>query len=109
MAYGVETWYQYMKDTPNANNPAAAPLLITNSNGAVLQQFRGTYLLCAGVGDVRVCQLPDRREELHFRQERILRRHPGAAYRVQNEIQRAYDFLESLDRIDHRVPPGTPL
>ncbi len=29
-----ETWYQYMKDTPNVNNPAAAPLLITNSNGA---------------------------------------------------------------------------
>jgi hypothetical protein len=30
-----ETWYQYMKDTPNVNNPAAAPLLIENSNGAV--------------------------------------------------------------------------
>jgi hypothetical protein len=30
-----ETWYQYMKDTPNVNNPAAASLLITNSNGAV--------------------------------------------------------------------------
>jgi hypothetical protein len=30
-----ETWYQYMKDTPNVNNPAAAAsLLITNSNGA---------------------------------------------------------------------------
>jgi hypothetical protein len=32
---GLETWYQYMKDTPNVNNPAAAKLLITNSNGAV--------------------------------------------------------------------------
>jgi hypothetical protein len=31
----VETWYQYMKDTPNVNNPAAASLLITNSNGAI--------------------------------------------------------------------------
>ncbi len=30
-----ETWYQYMKDTPNVNNPAAASLLLTNSNGAV--------------------------------------------------------------------------
>jgi hypothetical protein len=30
-----ETWYQYMKDTPNVNNPAAASLLITNANGAV--------------------------------------------------------------------------
>jgi hypothetical protein len=30
-----ETWYQYMKDTPNVNNPAAASLLIANSNGAV--------------------------------------------------------------------------
>ena len=29
-----ETWYQYMKDTPNVNNPAAASLLIENSNGA---------------------------------------------------------------------------
>jgi putative OmpL-like beta-barrel porin-2/carboxypeptidase family protein len=30
----IETWYQYMKDTPNVNNPLAANLLITNSNGA---------------------------------------------------------------------------
>jgi hypothetical protein len=29
-----ETWYQYMKDTPNVNDPAASSLLITNSNGA---------------------------------------------------------------------------
>ncbi len=29
-----ESWYQYMKDTPNVNNPLAAPLLVTNSNGA---------------------------------------------------------------------------
>jgi hypothetical protein len=29
-----ETWYQYMRDTPNVTNPAATPLLITNSNGA---------------------------------------------------------------------------
>jgi hypothetical protein len=29
-----ETWYQYMKDTPNVNNPAAASMLLTNSNGA---------------------------------------------------------------------------
>jgi hypothetical protein len=30
-----ETWYQYMKDTPNVNNPAASSLLVTNSNGAI--------------------------------------------------------------------------
>ena len=30
-----ETWYQYEKNTPNVNNPAAASLLITNANGAV--------------------------------------------------------------------------
>jgi hypothetical protein len=30
-----ETWYQYEKQTPNVNNPAAASLLITNANGAV--------------------------------------------------------------------------
>jgi len=29
-----ETWYQYMSHTPNVLNPAATPLLITNSNGA---------------------------------------------------------------------------
>jgi hypothetical protein len=33
--FAWETWYQYMKDTPNVLNPAAAALLITNSNGAV--------------------------------------------------------------------------
>jgi hypothetical protein len=30
-----ETWYQYESHTPNVNNPAAAPLLLTNPNGAV--------------------------------------------------------------------------
>jgi hypothetical protein len=30
-----ETWYQYMKDTPNVNNTAATTLLLNNSNGAV--------------------------------------------------------------------------
>lgn len=33
--FAWESWYQYMKDTPNVNNPAATSLLITNSNGAV--------------------------------------------------------------------------
>jgi hypothetical protein len=32
--FAWETWYQYMKDTPNVLNPAAASLLTTNSNGA---------------------------------------------------------------------------
>lgn len=39
-----ETWYQYMKDTPNVRNPVAAPLLITNSNGAVCNN--ATELTC---------------------------------------------------------------
>jgi hypothetical protein len=30
-----ETWYQYEKQTPSVNNPAATRLLITNANGAV--------------------------------------------------------------------------
>ena len=30
----TEAWYQYTLDTPNANNPAAASLIQTNSNGA---------------------------------------------------------------------------
>jgi hypothetical protein len=43
-----ETWYQYMKDTPNVNNPAAASLLINNSNGA----------FCASVSQV-TCFAPE--------------------------------------------------
>jgi hypothetical protein len=39
-----ETWYQYMRDTPNVTNPSAAPLLITNSNGAVCNNT--TELTC---------------------------------------------------------------
>jgi len=39
-----ETWYQYMKDTPNVNNPAASSLLINNSNGAVCNNT--TELTC---------------------------------------------------------------
>lgn len=39
-----ETWYQYMKDTPNVNNPAAASLLIPNSSGAVCNNV--TELTC---------------------------------------------------------------
>ena len=31
----TESWYQYEKDTPNINNPAAAPLLIAGANGAI--------------------------------------------------------------------------
>lgn len=39
-----ETWYQYMKDTPNVNNPTAASMLLTNSNGAVCDNT--TELTC---------------------------------------------------------------
>jgi hypothetical protein len=42
--FSWETWYQYMKDTPNVNNPAASGLLITNSNGAVCNNT--TELTC---------------------------------------------------------------
>ncbi len=42
--FDVETWYQYMKDTPNVNNPAAASLLVTNSNGAYCNN--ATELTC---------------------------------------------------------------
>jgi hypothetical protein len=31
----TESWYQYERDTPNVNNPAAASLLETGANGAV--------------------------------------------------------------------------
>ncbi len=33
-----ETWYQYERQTPNVENPAAASLLITNANGAYCKQ-----------------------------------------------------------------------
>jgi hypothetical protein len=39
-----ETWYQYMKDTPNVTNPAASSLLLTNSNGAICKST--TELTC---------------------------------------------------------------
>jgi Putative beta-barrel porin-2, OmpL-like. bbp2/Carboxypeptidase regulatory-like domain len=39
-----ETWYQYMKDTPNVTNPSAANLLIANSNGAFCNN--ATELTC---------------------------------------------------------------
>jgi hypothetical protein len=39
-----ETWYQYMSHTPNVLNPAAASLLLTNSNGAVCNNT--TELTC---------------------------------------------------------------
>jgi len=42
--FDVESWYQYMKDTPNVNNPAAASLLVTNSNGAYCNN--ATELTC---------------------------------------------------------------
>ncbi len=41
---GWESWYQYMKDTPNVLNPAATPLLTTNSNGAYCKY--STELTC---------------------------------------------------------------
>ena len=39
-----ETWYQYMIDTPNVNNPAAASLMINGSNGAYCD--RANELTC---------------------------------------------------------------
>jgi hypothetical protein len=39
-----ESWYQYESDTPNIFNPAAAPLLILNANGAWCQT--ATQLTC---------------------------------------------------------------
>jgi hypothetical protein len=42
--FAWETWYQYMKDTPNVRNPDAASLLITNSNGAYCKN--ATDLTC---------------------------------------------------------------
>jgi len=35
-----ETWYQYQRDTPNVLNPAAAPQILTNANGAVCDNAR---------------------------------------------------------------------
>lgn len=44
----TEGWYQYEKNTPNVNNPAAASLLITGANGAV----------CKNTSDL-TCYAPD--------------------------------------------------
>ena len=40
----TESWYQYERDTPNVNNPAASYLLIANANGAICGQ--GYELTC---------------------------------------------------------------
>ncbi len=42
--FAWETWYQYMKDTPNVRDPAASSLLLTNSNGAYCNN--ATELTC---------------------------------------------------------------
>jgi hypothetical protein len=39
-----ETWYQYMRDTPNVRDPAASGLLVTNSDGAACNNT--TELTC---------------------------------------------------------------
>jgi len=44
----TESWYMWEKNVPNANNPAAAPLLITGANGAV----------CNSVSE-RMCYAPE--------------------------------------------------
>jgi len=36
----TETWYQYEKDTPNVNNPAAQSLLIPGANGAICKSLQ---------------------------------------------------------------------
>jgi hypothetical protein len=41
----TETWYQYEKDTPNINNPAAQSLLITGANGAICNNIEALTCL----------------------------------------------------------------
>jgi hypothetical protein len=41
----TETWYQYEKDTPDINNPAAQSLLITGANGAICNNIEAVTCL----------------------------------------------------------------
>jgi hypothetical protein len=41
----TESWYQYEKDTPNVNNPAAQSLLITGANGAICNNIEAVTCL----------------------------------------------------------------
>jgi Putative beta-barrel porin-2, OmpL-like. bbp2/Carboxypeptidase regulatory-like domain len=41
----TETWYQYEKDTPNINNPAAQSLLINGANGAICNNIEALTCL----------------------------------------------------------------
>jgi len=41
----TESWYQYEKDTPNVNNPAAQSLLITGANGAICNNLEALTCL----------------------------------------------------------------
>jgi hypothetical protein len=41
----TESWYQYEKDTPNVNNPAAQSLLINGANGAICNNIQAVTCL----------------------------------------------------------------
>jgi len=41
----TESWYQYEKDTPNINNPAAQSLLINGANGAICNNIQAVTCL----------------------------------------------------------------
>ena len=41
----TESWYQYEKDTPNVNNPAAQSLLINGANGAICNNIHAVTCL----------------------------------------------------------------
>jgi hypothetical protein len=41
----TESWYQYEKDTPNVNNPAAQSLLINGANGAICNNLEAVTCL----------------------------------------------------------------
>jgi hypothetical protein len=41
----TESWYQYEKDTPNINNPAAQALLINGANGAICNDIQAVTCL----------------------------------------------------------------
>ncbi len=103
--FDTESWYQYEKDVPSI----FGTLPIENgANGAwCATAQQSCYAPEWAILNYVERQFGKKRHPLD--PKRVLRRYPGPAHRLRDQIHRAQSFLESLDRLQHRFPPGSPL
>ena len=103
--FDTESWYQYEKDVPSIfgslpiENGANGAWCATGEQRCYAPEWAITQLRGA----------PVRQEGHPVDPQRVLRRHQGPAHRIQDQIHRAPRLVESLDRIQHCFPPGSPL